>query len=257
MEFCTNCGIELKDNIKFCSSCGFNIADPKTNNIEKASVSFKQNIMDYFKWLKDSIMHPSNEDNESRYFGLVSLFFHSLIMAYSFFILTKPVMNIIVTLYEYLSDNYLYESSVPKHWNLYSKLALIVLIYFTIYIIIGFLFKRYLSDKQTTLLTFSNQLGRYSNSLFILEIILILFILTNVPHTSFYETTKASMKFFRNLSIIYALISTIWNISYISSIIITNGKLKLDRIYVALLAIVANNIGVYILLKIVSNSLNH
>jgi hypothetical protein len=108
--------------------------------------------------------------------------------------------------------------------------------------------------KKTNLYKYSNELAGFSNSLIIVEIITILSLLVSLP-SNFDGFGMAQLGVFKFLIILIVVHTTIWLVSYISSIVISNGKMKLDKIYIAVLTLIADNIVLYFVGRIISNSL--
>jgi Predicted membrane protein len=161
---CPNCGTSLKEGTKFCTKCGTTITEAvettgnasdkvatKPNN-EKMD-SFKKNSLNYFQWFKNTIKHPSEVEQDNQYFGLVSFLINALLIAYSFYILGNKILTMVITGMQDSMGILGYEESTPKMdiptgISLYLKLFFVVLAYFLIFILIGFLAKKYFIDEK-------------------------------------------------------------------------------------------------------------
>jgi len=268
MEKCKNCGAELKPGVKFCTKCGTPVEEnnvvanqptPKKNNNETME-KIKKHSMNYFSWFKESIVNPSNVNYDNKYFGLVSLLLNAILVAYSFYVLGHQLVSSLMEMLNEAAGMFSQNSSdrvvLPNGLSLYLKLLFITAVYFAIFLLVGFVCKKYLVNKSTDLFNYANQLASFSNSMIILEIIMSLFLLmvipSNIAELSSLEGYGSAFIF---LIILLVLMTTIWSVSYISSIVIDAGKMKLDKIYVAVITLILNSAVLFFVFKMIFNSL--
>lgn len=268
MEKCKNCGVELKPGVKFCTKCGTPVVEnnvvanqsaPNKNNNETME-KIKKHSINYFSWFKESIVSPSKVNYGNKYFGLVSLLLNAMLVAYSFYVLGHQLVGSLMEMFNEAAGMFSQNSSdrvvLPNGLSLYLKLLFITAVYFAIFLLVGFACKKYLVNKNTDLFNYANQLASFSNSMIILEIIMSLFLLmvipSNIAELSSLEGYKSAFIF---LIILLVLMTTIWSVSYISSIVIDAGKMKLDKIYVAVITLILNSAVLFFVFKMIFNSL--
>lgn len=267
MEKCKNCGAELKPGIKFCTKCGTPVDDSvkptkkeSENKNNETMEKIKNHSLNYFAWFKESIVSPSKVNYDNKYFGLVSILLNAMLVAYSFYVLGHQIVSSIMEMFNEAANIFDRTASnrvaLPNGISLYLKLLFITAIYFAVFLLVGFACKKYLVDKDTDLFGYANQLASFSNSMIILEIIMSLFLImvvpSNIAELSSFDSYRSSFVF---LIILLTLMSTIWSVSYIASIVIDAGKAKIDKIYVAAITLILTSAVLFFVFKMVFNSL--
>lgn len=275
MQKCQNCGADLKPGVKFCTKCGTPVAAadmtgttnqsaPATRSAQPQQTNetidkLKKHSLNYFAWYKNSITKPSNVNYDNKYFGLVSLLINVLLVAYSFYILGNRVLTTVLDGVSQASSMFGSSNSdqvsVPSGMSLYFKLFLVVLAYFAVFLIVGFVCKKYLLNKNTDFFNYSNQLASFSNSMIILEIIMVLVLLATVPTSVETFSSFSSWGSLKFLVVLLVLMSNIWSVSYIASIVIDKGQMQLDKIYVGVVTLIVNSVVLYFVFKMILNSL--
>lgn len=264
---CPNCGAENKAGVKFCTKCGTQLSGDAsattTNNATQASQQASERIQvlkkhsrNYFQWFTKSLKGPSMVVNDNKYFGLVTLLLNSALVAYIFHILWNKILVTFVEAANELINTFGRSSSsvsaIPTGFSLYIRLLLIVLIYNAIFALVGFSSRKYLVGDNISLSGYLNQLGSYSNAMLIVDIISIILLWVTLPtDLSAIENHYGFIYIF-----IFALsvLTLIWSIAFIGSILISDGKSKMDKIYVAALAQIIVGIVLFIVLKGVYSS---
>lgn len=256
MEKCKNCGADLQPGVKFCGKYGAPVDGSIENNSTTASrlnkannsetiASIKSHSLNYFSWYKKSISKPSEVDNSNKYFGVVSIVISVLLASFAFYSIIGKVfagaesaINEVSRYYPNLSN-----AGVPTGFKLYFQLFLMVLVYYAVFILIGFVCKKYMIDKDTTIFNYTNQLGSYGNSIMIVQLLLVLFLLVS------------STSSFILLIVFMMILSSISAVAYIGSIVVTKAQAKLDKIYVAIITLFASNAVVSIIFMITARSM--
>lgn len=256
MEKCKNCGADLQPGVKFCGKCGAPVDGSMENNSTMASRltrannsetidSIKHHSLNYFSWYKKSISKPSVVDNNNKYFGIVSIVISILLASFAFYSIASKVFagaeSVINEASRYYSN--LSNVGVPTGFKLYFQLFLMVVVYYAVFILIGFLCKKNLIDKDITIFDYTNQLGSYGNSIMIVQLLLVLFLLVT------------GMSSFMALIVFMMILSSISAVAYIGSMIVTKSKAKLDKIYVAMITLFASNVVVSIIFMITARSM--
>ena len=256
MDYCTECGNEIGEGIKFCSNCGRNVYKNELLDNTGSEKRFR-NIIGYFKWVKSTILHPSDEGLHSSAveFGVTSFVIQSLLSSFAIFVLGKTITEYIIELFLIYSHTDYSEVTLPKSTELYMKLLLLSMIYYFIFALVGFLCRRYLIDRITNFKSYLNQLAGYSNLMIFFLLLLIIFILACNPINGTGSSSKDAWDFVKNLIVIGTIISNFWFIAYNASIITVSGKMKIDRLYAALVAFIVDGIGLYVLFKIITNAI--
>ncbi|WP_125589094.1 zinc ribbon domain-containing protein [Companilactobacillus jidongensis] len=263
---CPNCGAENKTGVKFCTKCGMQLSgddaakpSANTNGSPQASERiqvFKKHSLNYFEWFTKSLKNPSIVKNGNKYFGLVTLLLNSILVAYIFHILGNKILVAFVEQANELMNTFNRDSSsisaIPTGLSLYLRLLMIVLIYNVIFSLVGFLSKKYLIGDNISLSGYLNQLGSYSNGMLVVDIISIIILWITLP-TDF-SMIESHYGFIYVFIFAISLLSLIWSIAFIGSILISDGKSKMDKIYVAVLAEIIVGIVLFIVLKGVYSS---
>lgn len=253
MDFCSECGTSLEPDVKFCSHCGVSFANRKIEPKPRKN-GFLKNIAEYLLWFKKSILNPSIvTEKEVSGFGVISFLIQSALSAFTIFLLGKPIIYYMIEIFNYFTKFTKSEIKVPKQWDLYFKLLLISIVYYSIFIAVGYICKKYLMNRRTDFWQYLKQLSTYSNVVIILKLILILFIVTCMPSNLIDKTDKQIFKFINTLLILSTGVSNAWFITYIASILVIDKKIKFDKIYVAFASVIANSLGIYLLYRAVIN----
>lgn len=266
MQKCKNCGAELKPGVKFCTKCGTPIEANKdlesaSQNISsKATVEkIKKHSLNYFSWYKDSIINPSEVNYDNKYFGLVSFLINAILVAWSVYIIGHRAISAALRVAnEYASVLGGTNSDVvnmPNGLSLYLKLFFVSFLYFAVFLVVGFLCKKYLIDNNVKIFDYANQLASFSNSMIILEIIMVLVIFVAMPSNIANLDSFSDWSLVKFLIVLLVLMSNIWLVSYVASIIVDKGKMKLDRIYVAVITLILNSAVLYFVFKLMYDSL--
>lgn len=269
MQKCKNCGAELKPGMKFCTKCGTPVdnINTKRNSTSFGTVSIdkkqtveqiKKHSLNYFSWYKDSIIRPSDVKYDNKYFGLISLLLNAIIVAWAFYIVGhRTIVAAVETANQY--SNLLGRSSdsinVPNGLSLYLKLLIITALYFAIFLLVGFVCKKYLINNRTNIFDYANQLASFSNSMVILEFVIAIVLLMSMPSNVSSFTSYSNWSSVKLLIVLIVLIANIWMVSYIASIVIDKGLLKIDKIYVAVITLIVNSAVLYFVYRMVYNSL--
>jgi len=276
MNKCKNCGAELKPGIKFCTKCGAPIEDSnmsesvsRSNNVKPTRTTrsdpnnetiekLKKHSLNYFDWYKNSIKNPTNVDNENKYNGLITLLLNAILVAYSFYIVINKLLTAAKTEVSQSADAFGLGSAVkldlPTGFPLYLRIFFVAVLYYVIFLLVGFACKKYLINKKETVFDYSNQLGSYSSSLVILQLVVALFLLISIPTDINSISSVSVLGSFQFLMVLIVIITNVWNVAYTASIIMDNVKTHLDKIYVGVITLLANNIVLYLIFKIVLNS---
>lgn len=264
MITCPNCGAANKKGVKFCPKCGTRLSGEDTDNNSKASSTqtseriqtLKKHSMNYFEWFVNSIKSPSVVSNENKYFGLVTLLLNSFLVAYIFHVLGNRILVTIVDAANGFLNAFNQDTSstaaIPTGFSLYVRLLMIVLIYNAIFVLIGFLSRKYLIGENIGLSSYLNQLGSYSNSMLIADVISIVLLWVTIPAD--FSTIETNHGFIYVFIFALSLLSLMWSIAFIGSILISANKAKMDKIYVAIIAEIVVGIVLYIIFKGVYSS---
>ncbi|MQS76230.1 zinc ribbon domain-containing protein [Companilactobacillus halodurans] len=293
MKKCKHCGAPLKPGDKFCVKCGTPVEDdtvertvtdnPSNNStrrtiddtvqsVHSATAAAAENInsnetfqtikkhsLNYFSWYKDSIINPSKVNYENKYYGLVSLLLNVILVSFAIYIIGNRILSFVFesleTAFNYLGSDNSTSTSIPTGMFLYSRLFFIVLVYFAIFLLVGFLCKKYLVSQKTDFFNYSNQLASFSNVMIILELILSLYLLVSVPKDFSGVTGASILGILKFVAVIIVLMSSVWMVAYISSIVSDYGKMRLDKIYVAVITTILCNIVLYFVFKMVFASI--
>lgn len=277
MKKCKKCGADLKPGIKFCTKCGTPVdgdveSDSTVTISEKKKESainsetmdnIKKHSLNYFSWYKESISKPSEVDYSNKYFGIVSIIISALLSAFAFY----SVVNKIFTSAEsaineasrYYSDSFS-GIDIPTGFKLYFQLFLIVLTYYAVFVLLGFVCKKYLINKDTNIFDYTIQLSGYGNSIMIFQLLLIIFLVISIPSnlnstSALSAASISALSSFKFLVILTMIISSISAVAYISSIIIDKVEARLDKIYVAIITLLVSNAVVYFVFQMIANSM--
>ncbi|MQS89671.1 zinc ribbon domain-containing protein [Companilactobacillus mishanensis] len=229
----------------------------------------KDSFSNYFIWYKNSLIHPSEVSNENNFFGLISLLLNSLLVALALYVTGSRIfgaaLEALSEVQDYVESSGSSASStiqkmVPSGIMLYLKLLLLVLVFNAVYLLIGFLTKRYFINDKSGAFSYFNQIASYSNSMLILDVLLIvlMFALTPKNLENFISAEQnQSYTFMTVLILMLAFITIIWTVSFLASIIVTDVKMRIDRIYVAIIAFIVVTIILALIGRFIGNSLMH
>lgn len=272
MEKCKFCGAELKPGIKFCTKCGTPVGADKptrssqTNHSNSARATqantnetidkIKNHSLNYFSWYKNAIMNPSIVDDSNKYNGLITLLLNVILVAYSFYIVFNRVFLAVKTganqTMEYFGSSM--KLDIPTGFSLFMRLFLIVLAYYGVFLLIGFFCKKMMINKDEDIFKYSNQLGSFSSSLIALQLLMAVFLLVSIPKDLTAVSSFSVLDSFEFVIVLVAILSAIWSVAYIASMILDEGKARFDKIYVAVITLLLNNVMLYFLFKMFLNS---
>lgn len=277
MEKCKNCGADLKPGDKFCKKCGTPVDEIHVSNGETTSKStseiknnetianLKKHSLNYFTWYKDSLLKPSIVKNDNKYFGLTTLLLNAILAAYAIFtVLDKLFLAAKDALEDTAISDYStiakeMKLNIPTGFSLYFQILMLAVLYYIVFLIVGFVCKKYLVDQKVSLFDYANQLGSYSSSLIVAQIIMAILLLMSVPGdlTSLQSMSAlfsllGSIKF---VVVVLAVISSIWTVAYVSSIVLEKAQANMDKIYVAVITLLLNNLVLYLVYKMIANSM--
>lgn len=275
MQKCKNCGAILKPGVKFCTKCGTPVDGvvseerEENNNISKSISNnetidnIKKHSLNYFAWYKKSISKPSEVDYSNKFFGLASIIISALIGTFAFYAILNKLFSTAKTAVNAASEyaaSSLSNSLIPTGFKLYFQLFLMVLAYYAVLILVGFVCKKYLINRSTNLFDYMNQLGGYGNSMIIFQLLLVIFLLMIIPSdlnsvSALSAASISALGSFKFLVILMMIISSIGIVSYVGSIIIVKGSTNLDKIYVGIITLVLSSAVLYFVFQIIASSL--
>lgn len=218
--------------------------------------SLKQNSMGYFNWLKQTISRPSEIEDGGKYYGLISIVIHALVLALSIYVVGSQVLSAIA---EALGDflTLTGSSSQPQinvTFSFYLKSFVAMLILFAVFVLVGYACKKYMTKTEESITGYINSFANYSNTMIIPEVILALYLLIAMPGdvSSLTQSASGLMIF---LTILLTAIFSIFVVAYVLSIYRNSIKTKLDKIYVAAIGLFVSNVIVYLIFKMFIQSL--
>lgn len=260
MERCRNCGAILQPEVRFCGNCGAVVNEGIRNNSmtmsrtnrsnNNARVSnTRQRSSSYFSWYEKSILKPSQVDSNNKYFGLISIAISIVLAMFVFYSVVNKVFAGAASAINEVSRYYTNSTAnvdVPTGFKLYFQLLLMVLVYYAVFILIGYVCKKYLIDQDTNIFDYTNQLSSYGNSLMIVQFLLLVFLLIAIP---------SGMGSFKFLIFFMMILSSISAVAYIGSIIVVKAQINMDKIYVAVITLLASNIVVAVIFMTTASSM--
>lgn len=218
--------------------------------------SLKQNSMGYFNWLKQTISKPSEIEDGGTYYGIISIVIHALVLALSIYVVGSQVLSAIA---EALGDflTLTGSSSQPQinvTFSFYLKSFFAMLILFAVFVLVGYVCKKYMTKTEESITGYINAFANYSNTMIIPEVILALYLLIAMPGdvSSLTQSASGLMIF---LTILLTAIFSIFVVAYVLSIYRDSIKTKLDKIYVAAIGLFISNVIVYLIFKMFIQSL--
>lgn len=267
VENCTSCGAKLQPGVKFCTKCGSRVqmaTQPMNMNTSPASTAampkmanekmdqLKKQSMNYFGWYLETIKHPSKVVNESKYFGLVSFLLHTIVFSYAFYAFLNSMFTPFAKYLAAEKSTFGFMSAaVPTGMDLYFKIFPLVLAGFVMFIAVGFVCKKFMVDPQTDMFSYTNQLATYSNSLLIAELLIALFIAVSMPGSLTAQGPNELIRNVEMLSLLFFIVPGFFAIAYTASIIVDRAQVKIDKIYVVLIAVMSNTVVFFIIMNIV------
>lgn len=259
MNNCSNCGAQLAPNVKFCTKCGnpvvqaASVASQAQNYVasNQTITVLKSRSSNYFAWIKQTIMDPTNDKTDTKFFGLISFFVHALLVAFALYRVNNAIAEPIAkaTHSSGLADvvSEMANFHVLTGFQLYAKILFFAVIYYAIFLGIGFFSKKLFLDKQADFFNYSNQLARFSNIILPLELLFAVAMFLTMPADI---TAGNPMNAFSLMGIILVVSGAAWSAAFVSSIIMEKAQLKLNKIYVGMIALVASNVVILFLIKI-------
>lgn len=229
---------------------------PQTNQTSGNSNvnALKQNSLSYFNWFKRTITNPSNIQSSGKYNGLISIIINALILAASIYVVGSQVLSALTEAFNKfltLSDSY-QQIQVKTSFVFYIKALIVMIIFFAIFLVIGYLCKKYLLRSKESFTTYVDTFANLSNSMIVAELILAIYLLIAMPRdvSSLTESATGLMIF---LTILLVIIFGIFVTAYVISIFHNSTKVRLDKVYVAAISLFASNIIVYFAFKFLMN----
>lgn len=260
MNNCTKCGAQLAQGMKFCTKCGQKVFIAETQNVattinmtvnkNQSIAALKKHSANYFAWLKQSIVDPSSDKDDNQYFGVISFLIHALLVSFGVFHIENGVLT---QFQQAIQSSSLVESfttgigltfkiGLPLFFKLFAGMAF----FYAVYLGIGFFTKKCLADPKINFFNYTNTLARYSNVLIGLEAIFVGLIMVLFP-SNFSETNINSVVVVMFLTLIIG--SAAWSAAYVASIVIDKAKMKINKIYVAMIALISSNAVMWIVAK--------
>lgn len=260
MNNCTNCGAQLAQGMKFCTKCGQQVvlassmasaAELTSNfNSNPSVVALKRQSTNYFDWIKQSLFDPMDKEKDTQYFGFISFLLHALLMSFSVFIVEntflEPIQKVTQTnrLTEDISKSM--GMTMTTGLPLFGKLFFIAMLFYVIFVAVGYFSKKILVDPQAGLVEYTNSLARLSNALLILELAFTVFTFVTMLGTiTQSKLGNAAMLIFLNMVIGGA----VWSVSYVASILLDKKQMKWNKIYVSMLALTISNLLMWFVAK--------
>ncbi|CAI2593939.1 hypothetical protein AKUG0406_06960 [Apilactobacillus kunkeei] len=268
IKYCPKCGYKLEEGAKRCPKCGtqINISSQSNTNLKKGqsrvftdedTKKSKELLIRYFNWFLSSIKSPSKSINtKNKSFGLISFIISAVI---------SVLMSI--TFFDKLLD--LSNSSNGQHYNgatyiikiavdglvgfssksafssvintIARKIDLLVILMILAFIMVGFVGKILISKnskQKVNFFEYLNQLAAFTN---ISNIILLLALLG-----LFVQGFNALKLVF--ILLVITKINSLTGLTY--SIISDNQNGKIDKLHVAVLAIIVYYLVLYVISKV-------
>lgn len=218
--------------------------------------ALKQNSMGYFNWFKSTLAEPSKIQETGKYNGIISIIINALILAASIYVVGNQVLSALADAFNKfltLGGNS-QQIEVNASFVFYLKAFVAMIVFFAIFILIGYACKKYLMNSQESITTYINTFATFSNGMIVAEIVLAIYLLIAMPGdvSALTESASGLMIF---LTILLAAIFGIFVTSYILSILYNSTKVKMDKIYVAAIGLFASNVIVYFIFKFFINTL--
>jgi len=262
MNKCQHCGTELKPGVKFCTKCGAPVEETRGNmsgtvtatettrsNNNETIAQIKKHSMNYFTWYKNSLKHPSLVNYDNNYNGLITLALNSMLLAYSFYFVINRILSLLK-----VQAGGIYGSTIITGFPLYIRFFLMAVVYYGIFFVVGFACKKYLINKNETIFNYANQLGSYCSSILVLRLIVILLLFLSMPSNLAITSNNALAGQLQFFVVLIVIISSVWNVSYIASIIMNEAKVHFDKIYAAISVMLASNVVLYLISKTIFGS---
>lgn len=259
MNNCTNCGAPLAPGTKFCTKCGQAVNNAGSTNTTVAVMNnnqtvtaFKQHSANYFAWLKQSIVNPTMDKDDNQFFGIISFLIHSLLISFGVFHVENDILSQLQQAMqgneftESLTSGITFSTGLP----LFFKLFAIVAFFYVIYLAVGFLTKKFLADPQINFFNYTNSLARYSNVLLFVETIFAVLMIVLLP-ANFTTTNMGSV--IKVLFFTIVITGGAWSAAYVASIVIDQAKMKINKIYVAMISLIASHLIIWFVVGFMLN----
>ncbi|WP_164505897.1 zinc ribbon domain-containing protein [Companilactobacillus zhongbaensis] len=268
MNNCTNCGAQLAQGMKFCTKCGQQVVTAETQNTattmnmamnnNQSIAALKKQSVNYFAWFKQSILDPTTGKDDNQYFGVISFLIHMLLISFGIFHVENGILT---PLQQAIHGNSIAESftngiglTFTTGLPLFFKLFALIAFFYIVYLGVGFFTKKYLADPQINFFNYTNVLARYSNVLVILEAIFAGLMIILLPA----NFTMSNIN-----SVIMAMFFTLviggaaWSAAYVASIVLDQAKTKINKIYIAMIALISSQFVMWIVAKFMMDGLAH
>lgn len=269
MQKCKNCWAVLSPNSKFCTKCGTPVAEvgnntngayqPQRSIVSERNVNnLKERSINYFGWFKNSLKKPSQVDYDNKYYGLISLVINALLVAWAIY--TFGYRSVMTGMDAVNSARYYFggsasQSGFPDGIQLFLNLFLMALVYYAVFLIVGFLCKKYMVNNEIDIFSYSTELASFSNSMLLINLLIVISLLMFMPSNINNFNASSLLGSLKFLIVLIVLSSNIWVVSYISSIVVDQVKMNLDKIYVAVITLVVNSAVLYFVFKMIYNAL--
>lgn len=256
MDKCRNCGTKYSKDDAFCTKCGINLRTTSSYKQGSVANSYEDgDFEDYLQLLKTTLIHPSEEISTMPWFGFVSFLIQSLLMAYAVFTIGESVLSAISEIAKPILTEGNSDLKIPHGFELYLKLFFIYVGCYVIFLVFGYLCKKYFVSEDIDFIDYTNQLAKYSNPMILIEIIFILFLMSTIHTITQDNPIEMTISLFKKIWIFLIILSSYWNISFVASLILNKEKAELDKLFIALIGLVAAGLFVTEFLKIVGNVL--
>ncbi|WP_164507223.1 zinc ribbon domain-containing protein [Companilactobacillus furfuricola] len=264
MNTCTNCGAPLATGTKFCTKCGQAVNTAASMNTTTATATminnnptvtaFKQHSANYFAWLKQSVFDPTIDKDDTQYFGLISFLIHILLISFGVFHIENGVLS---KIQQALQGNEFTDSitkgfglNITTGFPLFMKLFATVAFFYVVYLAVGFFTKKFFADPKVNFFNYTNTLARYSNVLLFVEAIFALLMVVLLPANF---TTENFENIIKVLFFTVVIGGAAWSVAFIASIIIDQAKMRLNRIYVAMIALIGSHLVLWFVVNFMLN----
>lgn len=262
MNNCSNCGSTMNAGIKFCTKCGSKMSSDEVASVAGNSNvtmdNFKRQSSNYFAWVKQTVLDPSKVSTGNKYFGLISFLIHALLVTFAVYrvengILT-PIAKGLSSSQSSLGDLGR-KADIATGGQLFFKLFFISIIFYAIFLGIGFLAKKFLVNKQTNFFDYVNKLATYSNALMAVELLLALAMLIFMPADISTGSISGFTKAMEIMFLLFIVIGACWDVAYVATFVIEKAQMKWNKIYVAMLSLVASNLAVWFMINHIISTL--
>ena len=206
----------------------------KDNSSNAASVAATGKKLNYFKWILSSWIHPGEEVEGAKWYGVVTIVAELLVFfgaLYRFFhVLVKSIFRANLNNVFYIINGG--KSSIAE-LLIYLKLFIFSLIATAIIIGGTYLVSRYLvSGKKENFWTYTNRITHYSGINVILTLVILLFGLFGVAG--------------RTISLLTLFALAIFGIAVLVAVISRSNEEGLDRIYAGIVTALVIGLGFFI-----------